>query len=94
MSSDMQISTMMAKKEDSRERDSKKIIICIQPAAAVSHLCLYAIYCMLHQTVEFFPFVFSGLRWYFCLAEDVSGWTRSATLRGGQVSKKHESKTL
>ena len=49
---------------------------------------------LLYQTLSFFPILLSVWRWYFFLAGDVSGRTRSATLRGGQVSKKHESKTL
>lgn len=72
------------------KKKKRKTRISIHSAAAVSHLCLHAIYAV--SDSEFF---FSSiLRWYFCLAGDVSGWTRSATLRGGQVSKNHESKTF
>lgn len=80
---------------DGKEENSKKQNkISILSAAAVSHLCLHAIYAVSDSDVFFFLFVFSGLRWYFCLAGDVSRSPRSATLWERQVSKKHESKNL
>lgn len=81
------------KEEDSRERESKKkkeySLCCLMFVSACNICCIrqWVLFC-------FLLFVFSGLRWYFCLPRDVSGWTRSATLRGGQVTKKHESKML
>lgn len=45
MSSDTQIATMMAKTQESgRATKKKKNEISIHSAAAVSHLCLHAIY--------------------------------------------------
>lgn len=94
MSSDMQIATVMARRkaQESEKAPSQKNKLAFT-LLLLSHICVCVQY-MLYQTLSFFLFVFSGLGWYFCLAGDVSGWTRSATLRGGQVSKKHESKAL
>lgn len=95
MSSDMHIATMMAERktqERERGRTPKKILV-----FTVCRCLMFVSACnLLYQTMRLFflLFVFSGLRRYFCLPRDVSGWTRSATLRGGQVSKKRERKTL
>lgn len=63
MSSDMQISTMMAKRENQdSEKAQKKKKISIQSVPAVSHLCLHAIYCMLHQTVKIFSICFLRIK--------------------------------
>lgn len=79
--------------ERARKQKKKEIWV----FSLLSHVCVCMQYiCCIRRWVLFCSllFVFSGLRWYFCSPRDGSGWTRSATLRGGQVSKKHESKTL
>lgn len=73
-----------------RKQKKKEYSLCCLMFVSACNICCirqWVLFC-------FLLFVFSGLRWYFCLPRDVSGWTRSATLRGGQVTKKHESKML
>lgn len=79
ISSDVPIATPMAKR--TRAGRLKKTEL------GLVRLCTFVTTCNVCSIGLSF-LLFRKMRWY------VSGWTRSVTLLGGQVSKKHESKSL
>lgn len=81
ISSDVPIATPMAKRTRAGRLEKKLCSIW----CGCARLWLHAMYAASDWV---FFYLFRKMRWY------VSGWTRSVTLLGGQVSKKHESKSL